>query len=65
MKPQNVDALLFDLGNVIYGIDFNRALTCWARHASCDATILASRFTVDSALKRHEACGHRWRRAYR
>lgn len=54
MKPRSADALLFDLGNVLYGIDFNRALACWAGHASCDTAVLASRFKVDTDLKRHE-----------
>jgi putative hydrolase of the HAD superfamily len=54
MKPQNVDALLFDIGNVIYSIDFNRALACWAAHASCEAALLAGRFTIDAAFRRHE-----------
>jgi putative hydrolase of the HAD superfamily len=54
MSPRNADALLFDLGNVLYGIDFNRAFACWAGYASCDAALLASRFKIDTAVKRHE-----------
>jgi|ERR1043165_3970002 putative hydrolase of the HAD superfamily len=54
MKAARADALLFDIGNVIYGIDFDRALACWAAHAACAPALLTNRFTVDAAFRRHE-----------
>ena len=50
----SADALLFDIGNVLYGVDFNLAFQRWAGHASCDAALLRGRFAVDSHLKRYE-----------
>lgn len=49
-----VKALLFDLGNVILDIDFNRAFTIWAGHAGVPAAELAARYTHDEAYERHE-----------
>jgi putative hydrolase of the HAD superfamily len=60
MTPVSADALLFDLGNVVFDIDFERAFARWARHASCDAATLRERFSHDAAYRRHEvgAIGH-------
>jgi HAD superfamily hydrolase (TIGR01509 family) len=49
-----VDAWLFDLGNVVMGIDFDRALGHWADAAGCDADDLRQRFHFDEAYERHE-----------
>src|SRR5262249_18758627 len=51
---QGADALLFDLGNVVIDIDFNRAFARWAEHAGCDAGQVRARFCVDEACMRHE-----------
>jgi len=51
---QGADALLFDLGNVVIDIDFNRAFARWAAHAGCEVAPLRARFTVDEACQRHE-----------
>jgi len=60
MTPISADALLFDLGNVVFEIDFNLAFARWADHASCDAAVLRARFSHDAAYQRHEigAIGH-------
>jgi putative hydrolase of the HAD superfamily len=60
MTPVSADALLFDLGNVVFEIDFDRAFARWAHHASCDVTVLRRRFSQDLAYQRHEigAIGH-------
>jgi putative hydrolase of the HAD superfamily len=50
----SVDALLFDLGNVVIEIDFNRALTHWAAHARCEAGLIKDRFRHDHAYDQHE-----------
>src|SRR5882757_686063 len=54
LSPGAADALLFDLGRVVIDIDFNKTLTCWARHAGCEVARLAGRFSPDDAYWRHE-----------
>ena len=49
-----VEAWLFDLGNVVMGIDFGRALAYWAKAAERDARELQQRFVFDEAYERHE-----------
>lgn len=51
---QGADALLFDLGNVVIDIDFNRAFARWAAHAGCEVAAVRQRFALDDALMRHE-----------
>jgi len=51
---QGTQALLFDLGNVVIDIDFNRAFARWSAHAGCDAAAVRTRFKMDDALMRHE-----------
>ena len=48
------DAWLFDLGNVVMGIDFDRALGHWADAAGRDVDDLRQRFHFDEAYERHE-----------
>lgn len=50
----DVEALLFDFGGVLVGIDFDRVCACWARHAGVDAARVRSRFTHGRAYMRHE-----------
>ena len=54
LSPGAADALLFDLGRVVLDVDFNRALTCWARHASCEPSHLMGRFACNNLYRRHE-----------
>ena len=51
---QKVDALLFDLGNVVFRIDFGRVFARWAEHAGCDAALLREKFSHDEPYQRHE-----------
>ncbi len=51
-----VDALLFDLGNVVVDIDFSRAFDVWARAAGVPPAVIAERFAFDQAYETHE-CG--------
>jgi len=53
-RLDRVDALLFDLGNVVIDIDFERAFAHWAACAGCDAALLRERFTQDEPYQRHE-----------
>jgi glucose-1-phosphatase len=54
LSPGAADALLFDLGRVVLDIDFSKALSCWAAHAGCTASDIATRFVRDEAYRRHE-----------
>ena len=54
MVCDSVDALLFDLGNVVIEIDFNRALAHWATHGRCDKSVIRDRFRHDHAYDQHE-----------
>jgi FMN phosphatase YigB (HAD superfamily) len=49
-----VDALLFDLGGVVLGIDFHRIFAAWARAAGRDPAEVAAAFAFDEAFHRHE-----------
>jgi putative hydrolase of the HAD superfamily len=51
---RGADALLFDLGNVVIDIDFNRVFARWAALAACDPALVRGRFSVDEACRRHE-----------
>lgn len=52
--PGAVDALLFDLGGVVLGIDFHRVFAAWARAAGRDPAEVAAAFAFDEAFHRHE-----------
>jgi putative hydrolase of the HAD superfamily len=52
----SVDALLFDFGNIVVDIDFNRVFEAWAGAAGVPATVIAERFSFDAAYEAHE-CG--------
>jgi FMN phosphatase YigB (HAD superfamily) len=54
LSPGDADALLFDLGRVVFDIDFSRALACWAGHAGCEANEIAARWAVDESYHHHE-----------
>jgi len=54
MVCDSVDALLFDLGNVVIEIDLNRALAHWATHGRCDKRLIRDRFRHDHAYDQHE-----------
>jgi len=54
MRFETVDALLFDLGNVVFRIDFERVFARWAQHAGCDAALLREKFWHDAPYQRHE-----------
>ena len=49
-----VEALLFDLGGVVLGIDFGRVFAAWARAAGRDPAAVADAFAFDDAYRRHE-----------
>jgi putative hydrolase of the HAD superfamily len=49
-----VAALLFDLGGVVIGLDFDRIFRAWAATANCDYVELRARFREDEAYEQHE-----------
>lgn len=53
-KLKQVDAWLFDLGNVVVGIDFERALAHWAAASGAKLAELRERFHFDESYERHE-----------
>ena len=48
------DALLFDLGGVVFEIDFGRMFARWAQDTGENADDLRARFSFDDAYARHE-----------
>jgi glucose-1-phosphatase len=50
----NIEALVFDFGNVLVDIDFDRAFAVWARAAGVPVTAVKARFSVDAAYCAHE-----------
>jgi putative hydrolase of the HAD superfamily len=54
LSPGDADALLFDLGRVVFKIEFEKALACWAGHAGCHASDIAERFVRDDIYRHHE-----------
>ncbi len=54
MRDSSTEALLFDLGGVVFGIDFESACSHWASHAGVPAETIKSRFWVDEWYERHE-----------
>src|SRR4051812_19710017 len=49
-----ISALLFDLGNVVIRIDFERVFARWAADAGCAAARLRETFSHDEPYRRHE-----------
>lgn len=51
---EEIDAFLFDLGQVVIRIDFGRAIERWADYAGCDSSSIRPRFSPDIHYERHE-----------
>ena len=52
--PASVAALLFDFGNIVVDIDFNRVFEAWGTAAGVPAATIAERFSFDAAYEAHE-----------
>jgi putative hydrolase of the HAD superfamily len=52
MKP--ADALLFDLGGVVVGLDWDRAFQRWGRASHVPPEALAALYSFDEPYERHE-----------
>jgi HAD superfamily hydrolase (TIGR01509 family) len=54
IRPADVDALVFDLGGVVQGLDFQRVTQHWANLSGQPADVLHARFGTDTAYEQHE-----------
>jgi len=53
-RPRSAEALLFDLGGVVMGLDWERCFERWASYTGTPAHVLKSRYSFDEAYERHE-----------
>ena len=49
-----IEALLFDLGNVVIDIDFERIFKKWSHYSGVPAEDMKSEFQIDSVYEQHE-----------
>ena len=54
MRDSSTEALLFDLGGVVFDIDFERAFSHWATCAGVPVETLKSRYRIDAWYEQHE-----------
>jgi putative hydrolase of the HAD superfamily len=54
MTSPSTEALLFDLGGVVFGIDFEKAFSCWAGDAGIAVQTIKSRYRIDEWYEKHE-----------
>jgi putative hydrolase of the HAD superfamily len=54
IDPSRVEALVYDMGNVLVEIDFGRVIARWAHLAGVPAEALAPRFAHGAAYEAHE-----------
>jgi HAD superfamily hydrolase (TIGR01509 family) len=52
--PQHIAGLLFDMGGVVFEIDFERALQTWSSWSSLPIAEIRNRFEMDEAYEQHE-----------
>jgi FMN phosphatase YigB (HAD superfamily) len=54
ISPNNIDAVVFDFGNVLVEIDFHRVFARWAQYAQCPMEQIAERYAHDHHYEKHE-----------
>lgn len=54
IPAQRAEALLFDLGGVIMGLDWDRCFERWAAASGTPAQVLRERYSFDDAYQRYE-----------
>jgi glucose-1-phosphatase len=54
VTKQNIDGLLFDIGGVVFEIDFVRAVQTWSSWSRLSAEEIQYRFKMDEAYEQHE-----------
>lgn len=52
--PQKIEGLLFDMGGVLFEIDFELAFQTWKRWSSLSVEEIHNRFNMDEAYEKHE-----------
>ncbi|TNF97595.1 MAG: hypothetical protein EP297_10375, partial [Gammaproteobacteria bacterium] len=52
--PASDRAIIFDVGNVLIHIDFEKVFQYWASQADIPVDHIRDRFHVDSAYQQHE-----------
>ena len=55
-RDHSIRALLFDLGNVLIRVDYEKAIDAWAAHSALSRSELRAAFRFDVAYQQHE-CG--------
>lgn len=54
MSDSSTEALLFDLGGVVFQVDFEKAFAHWAAHAGVAVQSIKARYGADEWYERHE-----------
>ena len=49
-----IEAVVLDLGGVVYEIDFERAYQAWSKRSGIPADTIRGRFTFDTSYEQHE-----------
>lgn len=53
-EPDTISAIVYDFGNVLVEIDFDRVVATWARHAGVPFEMLKPRFSHGPSYQAHE-----------
>ena len=54
-KPQTpIKALLFDLGGVVFDIDFNRIFSAWSQYTDLSAEQIRAQFSMNAEYEQYE-----------
>ncbi len=54
INASEISAVVFDLGNVLVQIDFQRVFDTWAHYANCSATAISQRYSHELYYEKHE-----------
>ena len=54
ISSKDIDAVVFDFGNVLVQIDFHRVFARWAHYAQCLPEQIAERYSHDHHYEKHE-----------
>lgn len=53
-KLKQIEGLLFDMGGIVFDIDFERALQTWSNFTRLSISEIRSRFSMDHTYEKHE-----------
>lgn len=54
LVPEWIEALIFDLGGVVIGVDFDRAFQIWEQQSRLSLEDIRSSFVMDACYEQHE-----------